>query len=69
VEELGQRLLENLDASIDGVQLLGENRARAARGLSTEEAPATPLAFTTRERGPLLAYLLWHRFGRVSKSR
>ena len=41
VEEFGQHLLENPDAGINGRQCLGENRARAARGMIAEEAPAS----------------------------
>ena len=63
MEELGQRLLEHPDAGIDGGKGTVDNRARAARGMFTEEASASPLTLTAREQVPKFADLLWHCFG------
>ena len=68
VEELGQRLLEHPDAGIDGGKCTVDNRARAARGMFTEEASASPLTLTAREQVPKFADLLWHCFGGASRS-
>ena len=35
----------------------------------TEEAPASPLALTAREKVPKFLGLLWHCFGGASRSR
>ena len=69
MEELGQRLLEHPDAGIDGGKGTADNRARAARGMFTEEASASPLTLTAREQVPKFADLLWHCFGGASTSR
>ena len=68
VEELDQRLLEHPDAGIDGGKGTADNRARAARGMFTEEASASPLTLTAREQVPKFADLLWHCFGGASTS-
>ena len=63
MEVLGQRLLEDPDAGIDGGKWTVGNRARAARGMITEEASASPLTLSAGEEVPKFTDLLWHCFG------
>ena len=44
-------------------------RARAARGMITEEASASPLTLSAGEEVPKFTDLLWHCFGGASTSR